>query len=201
MPVFARLHSSQYATVPISEPATITNEDDEIHARRKAVEAAMELYVLLKDDPLRIKLNAAVLAAVKDMRFRTGSAVHTWFEDFGVLVARMHRACGPCHPPGRTGRCVHATELETAARLKIRITNGRTLAGTFDTQLGSPTRRKRLGKEHVAEAEQRRVTARRDVEAASNERRSIIHRSTYAEGCEMLWFGAASDRAYLFRLE
>jgi hypothetical protein len=163
-------------------------ESDEICARRKRVECVMELYVFLEDNPLSVKLNSALLAEIKSMRFGSAGDLHSWKMTVGLILATMRRACGQCRPMvafQRLATCIHAEQLERAARLKNAGDNDHHLISDYEAQLGSHTRRRRMNQKHLARAQFERVAARQRIDAAGNERRSIVHRASYAEAIEL----------------
>lgn len=183
---FPRLHDSPSAFPLLHHEPTAIAEIDEIHARRKAVERTLELYAFIKHDSLRVKLNSALLAEAKEMRFGSGRNLRDWFTDIGNVLGRMKRACGQCRPfVGGGDTCQHAVALERAATLKIIKTSSGQLADVCDRQLGSATTRKRMSKPDIRKTEANRAQARADFNKASEERNSLIRRTMYEEALDL----------------
>jgi hypothetical protein len=178
---FVTLHTSATETTSPPQPDTLT-DDDVRAARRHAVEQVVELYVQIKHDFRGIRLNAAVLAALKDMSFRSGKDLRNWYHDVDTAVARMKRAC-LCRRQSDT--CVHAKELERAAELNLIIGIAGKGGSVRDRQLGSVATRNRMSKTAVVATEKARAEAKNSKAAASSERRSIVHRNTYAEAIDL----------------
>lgn len=184
---FARLHylPSGSAT-PTTYGSTAIAEIDEVHARRKAVERALELYAFIKNDALRVKLNSALLAEAKEMRFGSGRNLRDWFTDIGNVLGRMRRACGQCRPLAGGGEtCQHAEALERAATLKLIKKSAGQLADVCDRQLGSATTRQRMPKAVIRKTEANRANARAAFAKASEERNSLIRRALYDEALDL----------------
>lgn len=202
-------HSGRLLTVPegavpcnpTETTAILDTTPEAISARRKAVERVVELYVAVEDEPQSVKLNAAVLVALKAMDFRAARDIRGLYTTIGWVLRRMERACGPCRA-ARTVGCLHVNELKTSARLKHLIASGRGLADTCSKQLGSETTRRQMEKAHVRIATKRRAQGNSQAEFAARERGSIIRRASYAEACELFYLACCLDatvRLIVFR--
>jgi hypothetical protein len=197
---FPRLLTLAYSPAAPQE-STINDIEEAIsRVRRAAIERAVRLYVQLHDDGLRVKVSAAVMAELKTMRFGSGRDLRDWFSTFGAVLARMQRSCGPCHPAGRLARCAHADDLLAEARLRLTLTQHRTLLRTLDSSLGSQTRRQQLTSRQLRDAEQLRRATRGQEEEASRSLSSVVRRATYRDAFEIAW-KASADPVYTFRLD
>jgi hypothetical protein len=194
-----RHHFTRLLSVPVgrsphfrSEVNAILDASPEaVSARRKAVEKAVELYVALTDERQSVKLNAAVLVALKSMDFRAAKDVKNLQLSIGWVLGRMTRACGPCRSHRLT--CRHREELEQAARLKHLIAGGRGLADACGRQLGSATTRQGMAPDHRKIATNRCKSGNATAERAAQVRGSLIRRASYAEACELFYLAASLD--------
>lgn len=161
----------------------------------------MELYVFVSDERLNIRVNAALLAEAKEMGFRAGADLWTWFLDIGKVLGTMRQSCGPCHPWGQTlVKCLHTDELEAAARLKNIAKTSYRVADVYSARLGSQTKRRRMSARVAAETSRALLIATDKARQASRQRAQIIHRASYGDACEIFWLATAGhDRAYCLR--
>jgi hypothetical protein len=176
--------------------ANAVAEAEAVAVRRQLVERVVGVYVALTDDRQRVKLNAAALASLKSMDFRTGRQILDWQGTVGWALARMRRACGPCRTERRDG-CIHVDRLLEAARLRNRLNYSRGLADVCTRQLGSETTRRSMSKAHRKVADQRRSAARRYIDSTAASRNSLIRTTVYADACEFFYLACSLNRETL----
>lgn len=108
-----------------------------------------------------------------------------------------------CRPHGAE-RCKHVPALLGAARLRIEIEEVRNIGGQAERELGSRTKRKRLGRIEVDLAAHRRDEAKTASRQLVVERIRITRSEVYEEAIDLFDLACSEDaetRAYCFREE
>lgn len=129
----------------------------------------------------------------------TDRRTQLWKSTVATKLARMNRACGLC----RSG-CRHAKVLLEAAAIRVQLEAARNVARVCERDVGSRTRRRRLGELGVRRAEAKRAEAREASSELSSRRISITRSSLYGEALELFYLvcsDTVATRAYVFREE
>lgn len=212
---------------PERAPRSVEERDQQRNdALRRAVTAPPEAPKFTNEDGSKMRRVAPLASVAQIVRSKSHShsaspaitdrRMQTWKSTIATKLGRIARACVFCPMEeesvkaikglvlgGNTDiRCIHAAALLKAAKLRIDLEHARNVAAQAERNLGSRTKRKRIGDQGVRTAETRRNEARERSTEISGRRIKITRSTVYEEALSLFVLACSEDeatRAYCFR--